>query len=124
MGIFDKLFGEKVEITFTDENGIERSKKVLKSDLEQWERDGRISEMKAVRTNISGIRGRIEEWTIGVHVEKEAVNDFLDESTGELYVVEAFEKGVPKQTLVHRDTWEKLQRELASIDQALGFKPR
>ncbi|MBH98131.1 MAG: hypothetical protein CMM56_06725 [Rhodospirillaceae bacterium] len=85
MSMFDKLFGEKVEITFTDENGIERSKKILKSDLEQWERDGRLSIMKKNRVNIVGPNGvRIEEWTVGIEIEKESVNKYLDKSSGEL----------------------------------------
>ena len=117
MSLFDKLFGEKIEITFTDENGIERSRKVLKSDWEQWERDGRVSKMKTIRANVSGLRGvRIEEWTVGIEIDEETVNKFLDEATGELYVLEVLEEGVPNRYVIMKDRWEEHRREAEEID--------
>ena len=72
--------------------------------------------MKTIRVNISGLRGvRIEEWTVGIEIEKETVNRFLDESTGELYVAEHLEKGVPQQHVIVKDRWENLRRELEGI---------
>ena len=89
MSLFDKLFGEKVD----------------------------ISKMKTVRVNISWLRGvRIEEWTLGIEIERETVNDFLDASTGELYVVEVLESGVPKQHVIKKDRWKKHRKEAERID--------
>lgn len=107
MGFFKDLFGKKVEITVTDENGISRTKQVLKSDLEQWERDGEISKMKTIRVNIAGLNGvRIEEWTIGIEAQKESIDKFADKSTGELYVGEHYKEGEPIQHFMMKDAWE------------------
>ena len=76
-----------------------------------------ISNMKTVRVNISWLRGvRIEEWTLGIEIERETVNDFLDASTGELYVVEVLESGVPKQHVIKKDKWENVRKEAERID--------
>ncbi len=107
MGLFKNLFGKKIEITVTDENGISRAKQVLESDLKQWERDGKISMMKTIKANVAGLNGvRIEEWTIGVDVSKESIDKFADKTTGELYVGEHYKKGEPIQYLMMKDAWE------------------
>lgn len=63
--------------------------------------------MKTIRTNISGLGGvRIEKWTVGIDIQKESIDKFADQSTGELYVGEFLEKGKPKQFLMPRDKWE------------------
>lgn len=107
MGLFNKLFGEKVEVNYTDQNGTNRTKKVSKSDLDQWKSEGKMTELKTVKVNIAGINGvRIEKWTEEVNVPKETIDKFLDNSTGELYVGEYFEKGEKKQVVMKRDQWE------------------
>ena len=89
MGLFSGLFGKKVD----------------------------ISNMKTVRVNISWLRGvRIEEWTVGIEIDEETVNKFLDGATGELYVLEPLEKGVPKRYVVMKDRWEEHRREAEEID--------
>ncbi len=107
MGLFKDLFGKKIEITVTDENGVSRTKQVLKSDLEQWERDGKITKMKTIRVNIAGLNGvRIEEWTIGTEVQKESIDKFADKSTGELYIGEHYKEGKPIKYFMMKEAWE------------------
>ena len=106
MGLFDK----KVEIEFTDENGIRRTRKVYKKDLDKWEREGKISRTDSIRANIAGLSGiRVEDWIIGEHISQEAVEKFIDRTTGEIYVGEFFEKGKPKQFLMQKVEWEEFK---------------
>jgi hypothetical protein len=107
MGLFNKVFGKKVEVTLTDKDGISRTKQILKSDLNKWERDGKLSRMKTIKANVAGLSGvRTEKWTIGIDVPKESVDKYADKLTGELYVGEHNEKGEPIQYLMMKDAWE------------------
>ena len=95
MGLFSGLFGKKVD----------------------------ISNMKTVRVNISWLRGvRIEEWTLGIEIERETVNDFLDASTGEWYVGEGLEKGAPTQHVVKKNAFENVRKEAERIDRMFRGK--
>ena len=71
---------------------------------------------KTVRANILSLRGtRIEEWTLGVHVDEKIANQFLDGSTGELYVSEVLEAGEPQTYLLTKDNWDKSVNEHHAI---------
>ncbi len=112
MGLFSKLFGdrERVEIEIMDISGESRMKKVSKSELGRWEKEGRISQLPTVRAHISGLHGmRTETWIVGAHVTKQAFEQFKDKSTGDLYVGEVLEKGKPKQNMMTKKTWEDLK---------------
>ena len=110
MNLFSKFFGERVEIEVMDVSGVKRMKKVSKSEFGRWEKEGRTSKLPTVRAHISGLRGmRIEEWVVGAHVTKQAFEQFKDASTGDLYVGEVLEQGKPKQSIMHKKTWEDLK---------------
>ena len=110
MGLFSKLFGERVEIEVMDESGVKRMRKVSKTEFGRWEKEGRMSKLPTIRAHISGLHGmRIEEWVVGAHITKQAFEQFKDEATGDLYVGEVLEKGKPKQSIMHKKTWEDLK---------------
>jgi hypothetical protein len=111
MGLFDQLFGEKIEIEFTDKTGTKRTRKVLRKNLNKWEREGKLSRIDTIRANIAGLSGvRAEDWIIGEYVTKETVAKFMDRTTGEIYVGEFLEKGDPKQFLMPKEKWEEFKK--------------
>lgn len=119
-GLWDSLFGEKVDMEVRQDDGSLRAVRVTKAWLEKMQRDGRMSVAKqpanSVHLHICGPDG-LEQATmrVGLDVPEDVFKRLVDPGTGALYGVKVYKGGKPEMTLVTRDLWEKTKK---AIDEA------
>jgi len=117
-GLFDSLFGEKVELELPDKKGNLIRRKITKKYFDQMLNEGKISiAEESITVNIlHPIKGLINEsWEIGKDIDNELVNKFKDKTTNSLYAFTVFEDGNLKTALLKKEKWEEMKRELDII---------
>ncbi len=112
MGILDYLFGKKVEIELTDDDGKTVKRTVAKKELDRLVDKGLAVYGGAVTVHVLDPNEGYytEEWEVGEDVEPEIVTQFADPAR-ELYVVVAYERGEANYIFAKKEIWEK-QREI------------
>lgn len=115
VGVWDALFGEKVEIQSTAEDGSPIRRRVTKKWLEMMQRHGTMG--PAVRVHmlhpISGYS--VEWWKIGTDVDAKTVSEFQD-AAGDIYALTVFESGKPKVGVFRKDLWEQARKDLQRLE--------
>lgn len=56
-----------------------------------------------------------QTWTVGQHVQREAVEKFSER--GNIFVIVVYEAGTPKQMICRRDVWNQTKAQFDSIDE-------
>jgi hypothetical protein len=112
VGLWDAIFGEKIEINLSAPDGSPINRKVTKKWLEQMEREGKMSRIERdssqVRVHMlhpsSGYS--VEVWTVGTDVDAGTVRQYQDEA-GDIYAITAFKGGKPRVAVIRKDLWEE-----------------
>lgn len=119
VGIFDDLFGKKVELEIPDKDGNIIKRTVTKKWLEKMQATGKIKiNNDVVRVHMSDpMRADpyIVEWAVGKDVSQEAVDRYRDKETGDLYVLIAYVEGERKTMIVTKEYWGNVLKKFEEI---------
>ena len=108
MGLLDSLFGKKVTLNLTGEDGEPIQRTVSEKQLKQWEAEGKISVLPTIRVHILDPKGsHIATWQIGKDISEEIVAKAKDPQTGDLYALRVYEAGVPRTSVLPKAHWLK-----------------
>ena len=106
MGLFNSLFGKKVTLNLTGDDGKPAKRVVAEKHLEQWKAEGAISAIQMIRVHILDPKGsHSTDWQIGKDISEERVAKSKDPETGELYALRVYEAGVPKTSVMPKVYW-------------------
>jgi len=103
-GVWDSLFGKKVELEIPDGNGGITKRLVTKKWYENMLKEGKLSIIAddTIKVHmLHSIDGYIIlEWVIGEDVDRETVMRFTDEQNNELYAMTFLQDGEEKVMIV------------------------
>ena len=108
MGLIDSLFGKKVTLNQTGDDGKPIKRLVSEKQLKQWEVEGKVSVSPTIRVHILDPMGsHVADWQIGTDISQEIVTKTKDPETGDLYALRVYEAGVPKTSVLPKAHWLK-----------------
>jgi hypothetical protein len=113
VGLWDRLFGEKIAIEVPGPEGI-RNVQVTAKWLARMESEGKIARVSGEFVT-AHILDPMQEyhtatWTIGQDISKDELNGFLDESTHAVYVLRIYRDGKRESILLRKDVWDETKR--------------
>ncbi len=109
VGIFDALFGRKIEVQIPGPDGAEISRRVSQKWFDSMIHTGEIKPLESVRVNIFHPAGNYaEDWIIGHRVDQESVDKFKDKVTGELYAVTHLKNRQPETFPVVKSIYDQV----------------
>jgi len=116
VGLFDRLFGRKVEIDLSTPEGRPVKRRVTKRWFAKMEEEGKVSQVEkpVVRAHIldPGRGYYVENWIVGEHVPKDTAERFLDPATACLYVLRVWREGEPEVNVVQKVLWDRARAEM------------
>jgi len=115
MGILDSLFGKRVEIELTDNDGKTVRRTVARKELDNLVDKGLAVHGGSITVHVLDPKDGYytEEWEVGEDVEPEIVAQFAGPAR-ELYVLVAYERGEANHIFAKKEIWEK-QREISRM---------
>lgn len=118
MGIWDRLFGEKVVLEIPDASGNIIKKKVTSRWFKHMQALEKVSLIPTVCVHI--LDPLIPEPTtayyrIGEEITQEQVDKFLDSKTQAIYALIVYSNGEPRMYLVIKPVWDETKRAMESV---------
>ena len=108
MGLFDSLFGKKVTLDLTGDDGKRVQRTVAENKLKQWGAEGKLSVFPTIRVHILDPKGsHTADWQIWRDIPEQVVAMAKQPQTGDLYALTVYEAGVPKTSVLPKAHWLK-----------------
>ena len=116
MGLFGSIFGKKVVLEGRDEAGNPYKKKVSESQLEQWEKQGKIEKLEAVTVHMLDPNGSYTtDWIVGKDIPVDIAEKARNPETNDLYAITVYREGRPETSVVVYDTWLKMKAAMDAV---------
>jgi hypothetical protein len=116
MGLWKRLFGQRVEVVVVDAHGQRRHKRVTPERMEALRGQGYgVVRLDRVPVRLlDAVNGPSDtEWVVGRDVTRQVVEDHADPETGVLYAVVFYEGLEPRETkITNRAKWEELAQQV------------
>lgn len=113
VGLWDRLFGERVTLEVPTPDGRTIKRSVTKKWLEQMKAKRELRPIDAIRVHmLDPLKGyHVLDWIIGKDVPQESVEKFRDPGTDALYAMTWYEEGKAHIAVVRKDKWDDLRRD-------------
>jgi len=119
IGLFDELFGERLEVEVPVSDGRVVKRSVTRKWFEKMQAQGRISGKgkPVIQVHmLEVVKGYyVTTWVIGEDISEETVAKFKDISTGVLYAMTSFKDGQPETHVMTKPFWDEARGQLDAI---------
>ena len=114
VGLFDRLFGEKVILEAEGPDGTPVTRLVTKKWLQKMEREGKARPLESVLVHvIDPVAGYYQtRWIVGQDVSPEIVARSHSDGHEDIYAMVVYRDGEPHFSVVSRALWEEARREI------------
>lgn len=115
LGLWDSLFGKRVKLEIPTEDGEVIKRDVSEKWLRKMEEEKKFSRL--IKTNIlDPIKGvYVEYWSIGKEIDENTYNQFKDENSNEIYILNVYEEGKLNTFLLKKEMWEDTKIKMESV---------
>ncbi|KOP64095.1 hypothetical protein AMS62_01680 [Bacillus sp. FJAT-18019] len=117
VGLFDRLFGKKIELEIPYDGQVVK-RTVTKKWYDQMIKEGKFVKVEEEVVTVHMIHPfngySILNWVVGVDIPRETVLEFINDN-GELYAMTFYENGEENVMVVKKEMFDETYKELSDL---------